>query len=40
MLYGDGVELYGFSFFTEVKISPTNSLMKSMKFINEKKTVS
>ena len=23
MLYGDGVEPYGFSFFTEVKISPT-----------------
>jgi hypothetical protein len=24
MLYGDGVEPYGFSFFTEVKISPTD----------------
>ena len=25
MLYGDGVEPYGFSFFTAVKISTTNS---------------
>ena len=26
MLYGDGVEPYGFSFFTEVKIIPTDTL--------------
>ena len=31
MLYGDGVEPYGFSFFTEMKISPTYRSMPLMK---------
>ena len=30
MLYGDGVEPYGFSFFTEVKISPTQAILNEL----------